>query len=263
MFHLGIVPTRLNRVKMDWLDALIGGGFGLVNSAINNVWSLENSKAMADYNKEISKELADYGFELDKKSLDYSKQVRDQSVIETPYLNRTGLVAAGYNPILAVNSSAGAPFSQQMSPSVPSGGGSSPQFTPSKLDVLGMMREASAIRQTEAQTELLQKRTLGEGWQVKTLTRSEAEGLGGNLLGKLGFNLHDSSQTTFLIAYNPITGELRNLGDTRHGIGSTEPSSASDVPDPHVVIEDESGNKSVYRDPSWRGESLTDLIGRE
>ena len=226
----GIKNWASDNISSDTVGNIVGGVFNLATNALANSLNMRNSRKMAQYNAQISRELAAYGFDLQKKGLEVAKGLRDQSVQETPGLMKAGLLAAGYNPILAVNSSAGQPFSQSVNPTVGGADSSAPRVDLSKVDL-------PAIDQTKAQTDFIKRRTLSEGWQIRTLSRSEAKGLGANLLGKLGFNFNDHSQTTFLVAYNPITGELRNLGDTESGLGSTGPaSSADDVPDGEVIV---------------------------
>lgn len=236
-------------VPCDIFDAVIGGMFGLSNTALSSGLSLHNSKVMADYNADIAKDLADYGLvqqkdlgkfnlSLSKQGADYAKQLYNDSITETPSLNRAGLVAAGYNPILAVNSAAGSPFSTSVGAvagnvSQPNTSGSgSPRLN---SDILGAIRDMAAIRQTEAQTDLIKRRTAGEGWTVKTLSRSEAAGLGVNVLKSLGINLSKSDADTFLVAYNPITNEFRHIGNTESGLGAAEVTNALDVPSDKVL----------------------------
>lgn len=90
---------------------------------------------------------------------------------------------------------------------------------------------AAQIKKINAETDLIKRRTDAEGWQVKTLTRSEARGLGAHALKLLGINFSRSDQDTFLVAYNPITGELRALGGTDDSLHSTGPvTNAKDLP---------------------------------
>lgn len=252
MFHLllGRLPTAHALQKRDWLDSIIGGGFGLINSAMNNMWSLENAKEMADYNKDISKELGLFNFDLQKRGLDYSQasnlEYSRRSLNLSPGSMRYGLELAGYNPILAVNSAGGQSFSNQISPQAPAPSGSS--AAPMKSDVLGAIAAISAIRQNNAQTDLIKAKTDSEGWIVKTLSRHEAAGLGASVLQTLGINLHESTADTFLVAYNVRTGKFINLGNTRNGLGAHEPSNAKDLPEGNVdvSIEDRKSDGSYF-----------------
>lgn len=202
--------SLLSSIGSSLLDAAFSGlssNFGAIDYGINPLTQFGYDKLWsAQRNNSVQNALAAYNLQLHY----LPKFVKGQ---------RQALEAAGYNPIMAVNSAGGMPMSSHLPET---GGLLSGSRTSAFMDNVA---KSAMIEQTNAQTDFIKKRTLGEGWQIKTLSRSEAQGLGANLIHTLGFNFHDSSQDTFLVAYNPITGELRNLGDTSHGLGSTGPAS--------------------------------------
>lgn len=197
---------------------------GFINGGIDYFWNQiyaddndARQRDMSRYNANLQKELSLYAYDLYKKSL-----------VDSPGLKRKGLEAAGFNPILAVNSAAGGSYSGGI-PSVGSNISSSQYQShadssshgSSKVNPLLLANAEADLEIKGATAANIRQRTAGEGWQVKTLTRSEAMGLGASIGKALGFNFSDHDQTTFLVAYNPITGELRNLGDTQGGLGTT------------------------------------------
>lgn len=194
--------------------------------SLSNWFGNEN----ADRAQERSKDMAVFDFVL-----------QQQALRTSPSAMREGLESAGYNPILAVNSATNVP-----TPSMPAGpqasnssGNSSGKFS---LDAL---QQLASIKQTNAQADYIGKKTENEGWKVLTLNTTQAAGLGATLCHKLGINLHESGNRQWVIAYNTVTGEFRNLANASvFGVNSTgEVTNAKDVPEATVHGVLESGGK--------------------
>lgn len=219
---------------LDSAGSSIGGNIGAVDYAINPLaqWGYDK---LWSAQRENSIENARAAYDLQLEYL--PKYVKGQ---------RDALVAAGYNPIMAVSSASGQPMSNQLPAT---DGLGSPSRSSGYYENAA---KAALIEQTNAQTDFIKRRTLGEGWVVKTLTASEARGLGANFARTLGFHFNGSDSQTFLVAYNPITGEMRNIANT-DSLGSTgETNDAATVraqfdDDAPVTFHYRRGESSPYR----------------